>query len=115
MRQDYRPLGENRSDGEKGGELLRAVHGVPTQKIEVVPHGIPEFPFREPDHAKAQVGFRGKSVILTFGLLSPSKGIETVIDAMPEIIRACPMPSMLFSAQPIQTWCANRERPIARA
>ena len=75
----------------QGGEkLLRAVHDVPIEKVEVVPHGIPEFPFCEPGLAKAALGFSGKSVILTFGLLSPSKGIETVIDAMPEIIAACP-------------------------
>jgi glycosyltransferase involved in cell wall biosynthesis len=75
---------------EKGRELLRSVHNVPPQKIEVVPHGIPDFPFLETHHAKAKFGFSGKSVILTFGLLSPSKGIETVIDAMPGIVESCP-------------------------
>ena len=75
---------------EKGRKLLRSVHDVPARKIEVIPHGIPEFPFLEPHHAKAKLNFVGKTVILTFGLLSPSKGIETVIDAMPEIIRSCP-------------------------
>ena len=63
---------------------------MPAAKIEVIPHGIPEFPFLEPHHAKAKLGFAGKSVILTFGLLAPSKGIETVIDAMPAIIKSCP-------------------------
>jgi glycosyltransferase involved in cell wall biosynthesis len=75
---------------EKGRELLRSVHDVPPQKIEVIPHGIPDFPFLEAHHAKTKFGFSGKTVILTFGLLSPSKGIETVIDAMPAIIRSCP-------------------------
>lgn len=75
---------------KKGDELLRAVHGVPPGKIEIIPHGIPDFPFREPDFAKAKLGFSGKSVILTFGLLAPSKSIETVIDAMPEIVKSCP-------------------------
>lgn len=75
---------------EKGRELLRSVYAVPPQKIEVIPHGIPDFPFLETQHAKAKFGFSGKSVILTFGLLSPSKGIETVIDAMPGIISSCP-------------------------
>src|SRR4029078_10747630 len=37
-----------------------------------------------------KLNFVGKTIILTFGLLSPSKGIETVIDAMPEIIKSCP-------------------------
>jgi glycosyltransferase involved in cell wall biosynthesis len=75
---------------EKGRELLRSVHDVPPHKIEVIPHGIPDFPFLEPHHAKAKFGFSGKAVILTFGLLSPSKGIETVIDAMPGIVKSCP-------------------------
>jgi glycosyltransferase involved in cell wall biosynthesis len=75
---------------EKGRELLQSVHDVPPQKIEVIPHGIPDFPFLEAHHAKAKLGFSGKTVILTFGLLSPSKGIETVIDAMPGIVESCP-------------------------
>ena len=75
---------------EKGQELLRSVHGVPASSIEIIPHGIPDFPFLETHHAKAKFGFSGRKVILTFGLLSPSKGIETVIDAMPGIIKSCP-------------------------
>src|SRR5258705_9432352 len=59
---------------EKGRELLRSVHDVPPQKIEVIPHGIPDFPFLETHPAKAKFGFSGKTVILTFGLLSPNKG-----------------------------------------
>src|SRR5271167_3685225 len=75
---------------EKGNEFLRAVHDVPTRKIEVIPHGIPDFPFLEPHHAKAKFNFAGKMIILTFGLLSPNKGIETMLDAMPEITKSCP-------------------------
>lgn len=75
---------------EKGRELLQSVHDVSPQKIEVIPHGIPDFPFLETHHAKTKFGFSGNTVILTFGLLSPSKGIETVIDAMPGIIKSCP-------------------------
>ena len=75
---------------EKSRHFLRSVHGVPDEKIEVISHGIPEYPFIEPERAKAKFGFSGKAVILTFGLLSQSKGIETVIDAMPAIIKSCP-------------------------
>lgn len=75
---------------EKGREFLRSAHDVSPQKIEVIPHGIPDFPFLETNHAKDKFGFSGKTVILTFGLLSPTKGIETVIDAMPAIIKSCP-------------------------
>jgi glycosyltransferase involved in cell wall biosynthesis len=75
---------------KKGHELLRSVHDVPARKIEVIAHGIPDFPFRESHEAKIKLGFDDKMIILTFGLLSPSKGIETVIDAMPGIIKSCP-------------------------
>src|SRR5436190_2820328 len=70
----------------KGREMLRSVYGVPDDKIDVIAHGIPDFPFVEPDAAKAKLGFSNRSVILTFGLLSPSKGIEVMIDAMPLIL-----------------------------
>lgn len=68
---------------EKGRELLRTVYQVADEKIEVIAHGIPEFAFVEPEEAKAKRGFRGRAVILTFGLLSHNKGIEVMIDAMP--------------------------------
>ena len=74
----------------KGRELLRSVYQVPDDKIEVIAHGIPDVAFIGPDAAKARLGFEGKSVILTFGLLSPNKGIEVVIDAMPSILQRRP-------------------------
>jgi len=75
---------------EKGRELLRGVYRVPSGKIEVIPHGVPDCSFVEPDEAKVALGFGGRPVILTFGLLSPSKGIEVMIDAMPEVLRTNP-------------------------
>ncbi len=75
---------------EKARELLRSVYGAPAEKIEVIPHGIPDFPFVEPDEAKAKFGFSGRTVILTFGLLSPNKGVEVMIDAMPSILESRP-------------------------
>ncbi|MEA2884743.1 MAG: hypothetical protein QOH32_3999 [Bradyrhizobium sp.] len=71
-------------------DLLRSVYQVPDDKIEVVAHGIPDFAFVPPDAAKARLGFGGRSVILTFGLLSPNKGIEVMIDAMPSILKRRP-------------------------
>ena len=56
---------------EKGREFLRSVHDVPTRKIEVIPHGIPDFPFVETQHERNST--RRRTIILTFGLLSPSK------------------------------------------
>lgn len=75
---------------EKGRELLRSVYDVPADKIEIIPHGIPDFAFVEPDAAKAKFGFSGRTVLLTFGLLSPNKGIEVMIDAMPSILKSQP-------------------------
>jgi glycosyltransferase involved in cell wall biosynthesis len=70
----------------KGRELLQAVYRVPNDKIEVIPHGIPDVAFTGPEQAKRLHGFAGRAVILTFGLLSPAKGIEVMIDAMPAIL-----------------------------
>jgi glycosyltransferase involved in cell wall biosynthesis len=75
---------------EKGQQLLLSAHNVPAHKIEIIPHGIPDLPFRETHTAKAKLGFSGRTVILTFGLLSPNKGIETMLDAMPGILKSCP-------------------------
>jgi len=75
---------------ETARELLRSVHDVPAHKIDVIPHGIPDFPFLEPHHAKVEFGFEEKKIILTFGLLSPNKGIEIMLDAMPSIVKSCP-------------------------
>jgi glycosyltransferase involved in cell wall biosynthesis len=74
----------------KGQQFLRSVHDVPARKIEVIPHGIPDLPFHETHHAKAKFGFTGKMIVLTFGLLSPNKGIVTMLDAIPGIIKSCP-------------------------
>jgi glycosyltransferase involved in cell wall biosynthesis len=75
---------------EKERDVLQKVYDVPAKKIDVIPHGIPDSAFAEPDEAKALLGFEGRAVILTFGLLSPNKGIEYVIDAMPAILRSRP-------------------------
>ena len=75
---------------EKARALLLSVHEVAPRKIEVIPHGIPDFPFLETHHAKAKFDFTGRMIILTFGLLSPNKGIEIMLDAMPEIIKSSP-------------------------
>jgi glycosyltransferase involved in cell wall biosynthesis len=73
----------------KGRELLRSVYQVPDDKIEIIAHGIPDVALVGPDAAKTRLGFSGRSVVLTFGLLSPNKGIEVMIDAMPSILKRC--------------------------
>ena len=75
---------------ERGRELLRDVYHVPVAKIDLIPHGIPDMPFADPNYFKDEFGVAGKQVLLTFGLLSPNKGIEYVLRALPEIIREYP-------------------------
>lgn len=72
----------------RGAALLREVHGVPEHKIDLIPHGIPSVPGAP--GSKDQLGVTGKWVLLTFGLLSPDKGIEHVIDALPAILAQYP-------------------------
>lgn len=75
---------------EKGREILKRVHGVEDGKIAVIPHGVPDRVFADTAEFKPNFGWEGRDVILTFGLLAPSKGIETMIEAMPAVAAAHP-------------------------
>ncbi|MGB7549052.1 MAG: glycosyltransferase family 4 protein [Terracidiphilus sp.] len=75
---------------ELAAQLLREVYAVPDGKIDVIPHGVPDMPFMDPNYFKDLFGTEGKSVLLTFGLLSPNKGIESVIRALPAILARHP-------------------------
>src|SRR6266849_4892494 len=67
-------------------QFLQEVFKVPSSKIDMVPHGVPDLPFLDPNFYKDRFGVEGKAVLLTFGLLSPNKGIENVIEALPQIL-----------------------------
>ena len=71
---------------ERGKAFLQEIYGTAREKIDVIPHGIPDIPFIDPNYNKDQFGVEGKIVLLTFGLLSPNKGIEHVIEALPSIL-----------------------------
>ena len=75
---------------EKGRAILEQVHGIAPDKIAVIPHGVPDRPLADIDAAKARFGFTGRKILLTFGLLSPNKGIETIIRALPAIAAVHP-------------------------
>ncbi|GAB4167227.1 MAG: glycosyltransferase family 4 protein [Terrimicrobiaceae bacterium] len=75
---------------ERGVEFLTHIYGVPPEKIELIPHGIPDIPFVDPNYYKDQFGVLGRPVILTFGLLSPNKGIEYMIEALSAIAAEFP-------------------------
>ncbi len=70
---------------EKARKLLVEIYDAPEEKIRLIPHGIPESPDKNSEELKQELGLQGKKVLLTFGLLSPNKGIEIVIDALAEI------------------------------
>ncbi len=67
-------------------QFLQEIFKVPGSKIDMVPHGVPDLPFLDPNFYKDRFGVEGKAVLLTFGLLSPNKGIENVIRALPQIL-----------------------------
>jgi len=75
---------------ERGVEFLRDVYQAPEAKIDLIPHGIPDMPFADPNYFKDEFEVAGKQVLLTFGLLSPNKGIEYALRALPDIIREFP-------------------------
>lgn len=75
---------------QKGRKFLREIYGVADEKIDVIPHGIPDIPFVDPNFYKDQFGVEGKQVVLTFGLLSPNKGIEHALKAMPKVVEEFP-------------------------
>jgi len=75
---------------QRAEAILRATYGHLVGTVEVVPHGVRDRPYEDPGAARRRQGLEDRPTILTFGLLSPDKGIETMIRAMPRIAAACP-------------------------
>ena len=75
---------------ERGRQMLQEIYQASPSKIDLIPHGIPDVGFVDPTYFKDQFGVEGKVVLLTFGLLSPNKGIEYVLNALPEILEEFP-------------------------
>lgn len=73
-----------------GADFLSDIYGADENRIDVIPHGIPEMPFGDPSFYKDKFRVAGQSMLLTFGLLGPGKGIEHVIRALPAIVREHP-------------------------
>jgi glycosyltransferase involved in cell wall biosynthesis len=70
--------------------LLTKVYDVGSSQLEVVPHGVPDLDLVDSSTAKPALGLAGRRVLLSFGLLGPSKGYELPIEAMPAIVRDVP-------------------------
>jgi len=75
---------------QKAVDFLKDIYAVPEEKIAFIHHGIPDMPFIDPNFYKDKFGVEGKKVLLTFGLLSPNKGIENVLQALPSVIKEHP-------------------------
>ncbi len=71
---------------QSAARLLTRVYGIAPNRLDVVPHGVPDLPLVDPDSVKPRLGLAPGPVILSFGLLGPGKGYETVIEAMPSVI-----------------------------
>lgn len=74
----------------RGRQMLEEIYQAPPTKIDLIPHGIPDVGFVDPTYFKDQFGVEGRTVLLTFGLLSPNKGIEHVLNALPGIVAEFP-------------------------
>lgn len=83
----------------KGLELLRQAHGVSAEKVALVPHGIPDLPKAERAEERARRDVGDRTLLLTFGLLSPDKGIEVAIEAMAEVVKRHPKALYIFAGQ----------------
>src|ERR1700733_8748864 len=75
---------------KRGRRILKETYKTPSDRIDLIPHGIPDVPFVEPDLYKKQFGLEGQRVLFTFGLISPGKVLEYVIRALPEVLKVFP-------------------------
>ena len=75
---------------ERGVSMLRDIYDIPTKKIKLIPHGIPDLPFVDSNYYKHKFSLEDRKTILTFGLLNRNKGIEVMLRAMPAIVKADP-------------------------
>jgi glycosyltransferase involved in cell wall biosynthesis len=79
---------------QSAADLLASAYGVDANRVHVIPHGVPELPFVDPVTVKPALGVEGRKVILSFGLLGPSKGYELALAALPDVVAE--HPSVLY-------------------
>ncbi len=71
-------------------DFLTDSYSIKKDKIEIIEHGVPDFHFRDKSSYKKKLNLAGRKSLFTFGLLSRDKGIETVINALPSVVRQHP-------------------------
>ena len=74
----------------KGAQILKDRYGEALDRIELIPHGVPDRPMRDPDELKPRFGWEGRKVLMTFGLIAPNKGVRHMIEAMPALAKRHP-------------------------
>ncbi len=74
----------------KAVEILKRVYHTPVEKIAIIPHGVPDVPFCESSYPSNDFRNGERHVLMTFGLISPNKGIEYVIEALPPVVKRFP-------------------------
>ena len=75
---------------KRAARLLAGVYQIPTDRVRVIPHGVPEVAFESNETNKVRLGLRDERLICTFGLINRGKGLEYMIQAMPRIVASCP-------------------------
>jgi glycosyltransferase involved in cell wall biosynthesis len=75
---------------QRGARMLEEIYGVPQDKISIIHHGVPDVPFVDSNFYKEQFNVEGLTVLLTFGLIGPNKGIETALEALPYVVEKHP-------------------------
>lgn len=75
---------------ERARDILQRAYGIAAERIAVIPHGVPDRRYVDPPAARAMLGLVQCKTVLTFGLLGPGKGLETMIQAMPAVLARCP-------------------------
>lgn len=75
---------------QRSAEFLTDIYAIPREKIDIIPHGIPDVPFSDSNFYKDKLDVEGQHLLLTFGLLSANKGIEYVIQALPDVLDEFP-------------------------
>ncbi len=70
----------------KAVQFLTTIYDIPREKIAIIEHGVPDFPAVSHEEMKRRFNFDQRMVLLTFGLLSRNKGLETVLEALPQVV-----------------------------
>lgn len=96
---------------ERGRQMLQEIYAASPGKIDLIAHGIPDVGFVDPAFFKDQFGVEGKIVLLTFGLLSPTRALSMCSKPCPRFWKNFPMSSTSSSAPLTPTNCGNTARP----